>query len=86
MPQQSSPERPASSADAGGLTELLGPLVDACAELLNSHHRLTEGLHDAGLVNDQATTAILAREDQIDAAITDLRTRWNLHTGGHDRE
>jgi hypothetical protein len=55
--------------------QLLDPLLDACNSLVLSHHRLAECLHTAGLINEQSALAVLAGEDQIDAAITHLRTR-----------
>jgi hypothetical protein len=49
-------------------------LLDACNSLVLSHHRLAECLRTAGLINEQSALAVLAGEDQIDAAITHLRT------------
>ena len=51
----------------------MDPLLDACADLLLTQHHLAARLHTAGLLGDQAATAILAREDQLDATLNELR-------------
>jgi hypothetical protein len=80
MTKQTSSVRPAGPADIRQAAELLDAAVDACADLLNAQHRLALRLHNAGLITDQTVTAVLAREDQVGAAITDLRTLGNFHT------
>ena len=49
-------------------------LSEACADLLRSQRDLYQQLHIAGLITDRTAAALLAREDQIDAAISDLQT------------
>ena len=73
MPKQP-PPRPRPTAGSQLPAELL-ELTDACAHVLASQQRLARQLHAAGLITDRAATALLARVDQLDAAITDLRTR-----------
>ena len=53
----------------------LSKLVDACDRLLRSQDHLVRQLRTAGLLADHTIAALLAREDQIEAAIADLRTR-----------
>jgi hypothetical protein len=73
MSRQTSPANPAVPADIRHEAEPLDAILDACAYLLNAQHHLTQRLHNVGLITDRTATAALAGEDQIDAALTDLR-------------
>ncbi|WP_203843237.1 hypothetical protein [Winogradskya humida] len=47
-------------------------LIDAMTAIMADSVLLARQLHHAGLLSDQALTALLAQEDQISAGITQL--------------
>jgi hypothetical protein len=68
------PQQPPPCPAAGSRPAALNQLADASARLLTSQHHLARQLHAAGLIIDRVAATLLALEDQLDAAITELRT------------